>query len=53
MNCEDVKKRLDPWLDRETKEEETRALEGHVDECVSCREIVEGERPCGNFSGCA
>ncbi len=49
MNCGELKSRLDSWLDRETGEEETRALENHVAECVSCRERVEGEKALRGF----
>ena len=44
MNCSEVKENLDRWVDRETDSEETQSLEGHVDACSSCKEIVEGEK---------
>lgn len=44
MNCGEVKNLLDPWLDRETDGEKSRAFEEHLGGCSPCREMVEGEK---------
>jgi len=44
MNCEEANKLLDPYLDGELDVLTSRAIEEHLDSCLTCREAFEAER---------
>jgi len=38
MNCQDVRKRLDAWVDGEMPASETERITGHLENCAKCRQ---------------
>lgn len=44
MNCKDVVKYLDDYLDRELSADDIRHLEEHLEECADCAKHMQFER---------
>lgn len=44
MNCEEVRRYIDVYIDGEFDSQDSAELEGHVIACLECRQLVDGER---------